>query len=92
MKAIAAILSGFLFGVGLIVSGMTMPARVVGFLDFFGAWDPTLAFVMGGAVSVYAVAFRLNRRRAGPWLEPSFDCVDKTEITARLISGSTLFG
>jgi uncharacterized membrane protein YedE/YeeE len=76
-------LSGLLFAVGLVFGGMTDPARVQGFLDLFGAWDPTLAFVMGGALLVYGLLIRTVRRPP----EPATRVID-----ARLVGGAALFG
>jgi uncharacterized membrane protein YedE/YeeE len=71
MRIVTSLLSGLLFGLGLILSGMTNPAKVLGFLDLAGRWDPSLAFVMGGAVLVGMVAFRLARGAAPPcWAAP----------------------
>ncbi len=86
------LLSGALFGLGLAVSGMADPAKVVGFLDVAGDWDPTLAFVMGGAILVAGPAFRLIFRRRRPVLAGDFDLPVKTEVDARLVGGSALFG
>jgi uncharacterized membrane protein YedE/YeeE len=83
---------GFLFAVGLGISGMTETAKVTGFLDVFGNWDPSLLFVMIGAIGVHAVAYRLIRRRASPLLSPRFHVSAKRELTFRLIAGSMLFG
>lgn len=84
--------SGLLFGAGLTLSGMTDPRRVRGFLDLFGNWDPTLAFVMGGAVIVMALAWRLRNRMAAPVFGEKFSLPDRSDIDARLIIGSALFG
>ena len=84
--------SGLLFGAGLTISGMTDPQRVRGFLDFFGDWDPTLAFVMGGAVLVMAVAWRLRTRMSTPVFGEKFALPDRTDIDAPLVIGSALFG
>jgi uncharacterized membrane protein YedE/YeeE len=85
--------AGALFGAGLLVSGMTQPAKVVGFLDVTSGWDPSLAFVMGGAVLVYAIAFRLVRgRRATPWFEGAFHLPTRRDVDAPLIAGAALFG
>ena len=86
------LLSGSLFGAGLALGGMTDPARVRGFLDLFGDWDPTLAFVMGGAVLVMAVAWRLRERMARPIFAPQFSLPDRSDLTGRLLGGSALFG
>jgi uncharacterized membrane protein YedE/YeeE len=84
--------SGTLFGAGLAVGGMTDPDRVRGFLDLFGAWDPTLAFVMGSAVIVMAIAWRLRERMARPIFADRFSLPDRSDFDARLIAGSALFG
>jgi len=87
-----SLLSGILFGAGLALGGMTDPARVRGFLDLFGAWDPTLAFVMGGAVIVMAVAWRMVARMPQPWLAEAFHLPTRADLTPRLIGGAALFG
>jgi len=88
-----AIAAGALFGAGLIISGMTQPARVVGFLDPISGWDPTLAFVMAGAVAVYALAFRLIRKRRGdPWFDVTFHVPSRTDLDLQLVLGAALFG
>ncbi|KZX51040.1 hypothetical protein A3711_10530 [Erythrobacter sp. HI00D59] len=87
-----SLLSGILFGAGLALGGMTDPARVRGFLDLFGAWDPTLAFVMGGAVIVMAVAWRMVARMRQPWLTEAFHLPTSADLTPRLIGGAALFG
>ena len=84
--------SGMLFGAGLTISGMTDPARVRGFLDIFGNWDPTLAFVMGGAVLVMAIAWRLRARMPRPVFGEKFSLPDRKDLDSRLIAGSILFG
>jgi len=84
--------SGTLFGAGLALGGMTDPARVRGFLDLFGAWDPTLAFVMGGAVIVMAIAWRFQKGMAQPIFADAFALPDRTDLTPRLVGGSALFG
>ena len=83
---------GLLFGVGLIVSGMSNPAKVLNFLDLAGTFDPSLAFVMGGAVLVAFVGFRLVLAREKPLLAPRFQLPTRTDIDARLIVGPALFG
>ena len=81
------------FGAGLTISGMTDPDRVRGFLDLFqGKWDPTLAFVMGGAVLVMAVAWRLRKRIGYPLFAERFVLPDRADLDARMIIGSALFG
>ncbi|MGY0195234.1 DUF6691 family protein [Leptothrix sp. BB-4] len=91
-----ALLAGLVFGLGLIAGGMTDPAKVKGFLDFAGRWDPSLAFVMGGAIAVGLGAFALavRRRRAGEkaWAGNAYEIPGLTAIDARLIGGGVLFG
>jgi uncharacterized membrane protein YedE/YeeE len=92
MPAVAAFLSGLVFGLGLIVSGMANPAKVLGFLDVAGAWDPSLALVMAGAVAVGLAAFALARRRARPLLAAAMQLPTACAIDRRLVAGSLLFG
>ena len=89
---LSSALSGLLFALGLGLAGMTDPAKVLGFLDFAGAWDPSLAFVMGGAMATYAVARRLILKRGTPVLGGSFPTFPKSKPDARLIAGAALFG
>jgi uncharacterized membrane protein YedE/YeeE len=84
--------AGTIFGAGLTVGGMTDPARVRGFLDLFGEWDPTLAFVMGGAVLVMALAWMLQHRMLRPFFAEGFALPDRNDLTPRLVGGSALFG
>ncbi len=86
------LVSGMLFGAGLVVSGMTIPAKVRGFLDFAGAWDPTLVFVMGGAIAVHFVAYRLIRGRSSPVLADGFQIPTRRDIDAKLLAGAAVFG
>lgn len=90
--ALTSLVSGTLFGAGLALGGMTDPARVRGFLDIFGDWDPTLAFVMGGAVIVMAIAWRNVPRMAEPVIAGQFHLPTKSDLTPRLIGGAALFG
>ena len=93
MKAIvSAGAAGLLFALGLGLGGMTDPARVVGFLDFTGAWVPSLAFVMGGALGTHALLRRLILRRRAPVLAPAFPVTTNSRLDARLVGGSALFG
>jgi uncharacterized membrane protein YedE/YeeE len=92
MLILTALLAGLLFGIGLIVSGMANPAKVLGFLDLAGAWDPSLACVMGAAVAVGLVAFRLAGGRAVSLLGAPMRLPPSAAIDRRLIAGSTLFG
>lgn len=92
MRPLASLVSGMVFGAGLTIGGMTDPARVRGFLDLFGNWDPTLAFVMGAALVVMAIAWRIVPGMARPILGESFNIPTKNELTPRLIGGAVLFG
>ena len=93
MKSLmTALLSGLVFGLGLIASGMSNPAKVTGFLDLFGAWDPSLALVMGGAIGVGFFAFRLAARKDKAWNGSLIRLPDTTLIDKRLILGGILFG
>jgi len=95
MKAaryLASLASGLLFGIGLALSGMTRPQKVLGFLDVAGQWDPSLVFVLGGAVIVATLGFRLVRRRATPLFAASFDLPANRSIDAPLAGGALLFG
>jgi uncharacterized membrane protein YedE/YeeE len=89
---IASLLSGLVFGLGLIVSGMANPAKVLGFLDLAGAWDPSLALVMVGAIAVGAVAFAIARLRTRSFIGEPIRLPTATRIDRRLVIGSTLFG
>ena len=85
-------LVGLLFGLGLILAGMTDPAKVIGFLDLAGAWDPSLAFVMGGAIGVGFFAFALARSRTQAFLGGAMQLPDRRDIDAPLVIGSLVFG
>lgn len=89
---IASALAGAIFGIGLMISGMTDTTRVQGWLDIFGDWDPTLAFVLGGAIVPMAVAWRLTRVVASPILGASFPPPPAGMPDRNLVIGSTLFG
>jgi uncharacterized membrane protein YedE/YeeE len=89
---LAAFASGALFGVGLAMSGMTDPTRVLGFLDLFGEFDPTLLFVLGGAVITTTVLFRLVLRRGSPVLASTFQVSNLKHIDRRLVAGAAIFG
>jgi uncharacterized membrane protein YedE/YeeE len=91
-KLLPPAVSGLLFGAGLTISGMTDPERVRGFLDIFGEWDPTLAFVMGGAVIVMAIAWRVQALMTVPVFGKKFSLPDHSDLDGRLIAGSILFG
>ncbi|HEX6839398.1 MAG TPA: DUF6691 family protein [Polyangia bacterium] len=91
MKSAVAFVCGLLFAVGLAVAGMTQPSKVLGFLDIFGGkWDPSLAFVMVGAIGVFAVARALQPRR--PLFERAYPELRRHGIDRRLVAGSILFG
>ena len=93
MKQIFALLSGLLFGLGLIVSGMADPAKVLNFLDLFGRWDPSLAFVMGGAIAVTAPGFSLLfANRQTPYVDQKFRLPTRSDLEPKLITGAALFG
>ena len=92
MRELAALVCGVVFGAGLLVSGMTNPAKVLGFLDLAGRWDPTLAFVMGGALAVNAAAWALTRRREAPLFAAAFALPAERRIDRRLLAGAALFG
>lgn len=90
--SLAALASGLVFGLGLIVSGMTNPAKVIGFLDLFGDWDPSLALVMGSALIVTGVGYRLIWRAGSPWAGAAFQVPKNRQLDARLAAGAALFG
>lgn len=92
MRIILALLSGTLFGAGLVISGMADPGRVRAFLDLFGRWDPTLAFVMGGAIVPMAIAWTVQRRLESPLGNKSFSLPETRGIDTRLSVGAVLFG
>ena len=92
MGAFIGAITGLLFGLGLIVSGMVQPAKVLGFLDLAGAWDPSLALVMAGAIAVGLPAFTLARRRRETFLGLQMQLPQSRVIDRRLVGGSLLFG
>lgn len=92
IRNVVALLAGLVFGLGLWISGMTDPARVLGFLDVTGAWDPTLVFVLGGAVGVTVIAFRFVLARKRPLLDHHFALPHARPIDRALLIGSALFG
>ena len=92
MTLLASLLTGIVFGLGLILSGMASPAKVLGFLDVTGAWDPSLALVMAGAVAVAALAFAVARRRTRSLLGAPLRLTLASGIDRRLLAGSALFG
>jgi uncharacterized protein len=90
--SIAGLVSGVLFGIGLAMSGMTDPRRVLGFLDIFGEFDPTLMYVLGGAVATTMLLFRLVLRRGSPVLADSFHLSNLKHLDRRLLGGAAIFG
>jgi len=91
-NALAALVVGFIFALGLGLSGMTQPQKVIGFLDLFGQWDPSLVFVMIGAILVHFVTYKLIRKKNSPLLSSQWHVPTKKEITPALILGSFIFG
>lgn len=91
-ESVSAFLVGFLFAIGLGISGMTRASKVVGFLDLFGAWDPSLLFVMIGAITVHFFSYRLIRQRSTPLLTSQWHIPSKREITPALVAGAFIFG
>ena len=92
MRMIASLLCGLVFGAGLLISGMVQPTKVLGFLDIFGAWDPSLAVVMAVALAVATPGYVLVKRRVQPLLAGQFSRPGKSEIDAPLLLGAALFG
>ena len=92
MKPLYALLTGLVFGVGIAISRMMNPAKVLNFFDLAGSWDPSLAFVMGGALIVAFIGYRLVWKRGTPVFAERFQIPTATAIDARLVGGSALFG
>lgn len=92
MKVVLAGIAGLVFGVGLLISGMTDPAKVIGFLDITGAWEPALMFVMGGAVVTYALLIRPTLHRGRPWLDTELHLPTRADIDLPLVAGAAIFG
>ena len=92
LKNMIGLLAGLLFGIGLLISGMTDPVKVQGFLDVFGAWDISLALVMGGGLIVALVGVQLAKRQQSSWIGTSIDMPSKTTINKKLLIGAMLFG
>lgn len=92
MSSFLSFIAGLIFGIGLIISGMTNPAKVQGFLDLFGRWDPSLAFVMGGAIAVGLIAFHVAKKRSSTLLGGPMQLPTRRDIDAPLVLGSLLFG
>jgi uncharacterized membrane protein YedE/YeeE len=91
-NSLVALVVGIIFSLGLGLSGMTQPQKVVGFLDLFGNWDPSLIFVMVGAILVHLITFKLITKRPAPVLDSKWHIPQKKEITPALIGGSFIFG
>lgn len=91
-RPLAALAAGLLFGLGLALSGMLDPARVQGFLDVGGAWDPSLVFVLGGAVTVSALGYAVSRGLRAPALAGAFDLPPRRPVDRPLVLGAALFG
>jgi len=92
MNALASLFAGLLFGIGLVISGMTNPAKIIGFLDVTGKWDPSLGFVMAGALLVGTVAFRFANKRQRAMLGNPMNIPTKRDIDRRLVLGNLTFG
>ncbi|MBX2804676.1 MAG: YeeE/YedE family protein [Hyphomicrobiales bacterium] len=92
MRIVTAYLIGLVFGLGISISGMANPAKVLNFFDIAGTWDPSLIFVMGGALIVTFIGYRLVLKRSGPIIEGGFQIPHSRTIDIRLIGGSALFG
>ncbi|WP_150525691.1 DUF6691 family protein [Roseibium sediminis] len=92
LKLLTAFAIGLLFGIGILISGMANPAKVLNFFDLFGTWDPSLAFVMGGALTVSVIGYRLIFRMKKPLLAQSFSLLTRSDLDSRLIGGSAIFG
>jgi uncharacterized membrane protein YedE/YeeE len=92
MKHLVAFAVGLIFGIGLLISGMTQPEKIFGFLDLFGRWDPSLIFVMGGALAISAIGFYLAGKRGKGLLGDPLSLPAKDEIDPRLMTGALVFG
>ena len=92
MLNLSSLLAGLVFGMGLIVSGMANPAKVIGFLDLAGRWDPSLALVMAGAIAVGAIAFAIARTRTASLLDAPMKLPSEQRIDRRLLAGALVFG
>jgi uncharacterized protein len=92
MRFVAPLVCGLIFGAGLLISGMVQPTKVLGFLDIFGAWDPSLAVVMAAALAVSMPGFMLANQRPRPWLAQQYFWPGKSEIDLPLVAGAALFG
>ncbi|MCA1299553.1 DUF6691 family protein [Stappia indica] len=91
-KILVSFLIGLLFGTGIVISGMANPAKILNFFDIAGTWDPSLAFVMGGALVVTAIGYRLVLARKHPLLAEGFSLPTRRDLDARLLGGAAVFG
>ncbi len=92
VRILSAVVAGLVFGTGIALSGMINPAKVLNFFDLTGAWDPSLAFVMGGALIVTAIGYRIVRRRTAPVFDTHFHVPTRRDFDSQLITGSAVFG
>ena len=92
MQIIMALFAGITFGVGIMISGMASPAKVLNFFDIVGSWDPSLMFVMGGALLTTLIGYRLILTRDRPLLAERFHLPDRNDVDVRLIAGAAIFG
>jgi uncharacterized membrane protein YedE/YeeE len=92
MRNLVTFAIGLVFGIGLLASGMNLPAKVLGFLDLFGRWDPSLMFVMGGAIPFAAIGFALARRRGRSVLGEALSLPENKNVDPRLLAGALIFG
>lgn len=92
MMALASFVSGIIFGLGLVASGLINPSKVISFLDLAGGWDPSLAITMAVAVLVTGVGYRMTFRRGTPWLSTKFKLPQTVKVDTRLIAGAVIFG
>jgi uncharacterized protein len=92
MRLVASYLIGLIFGIGISISGMANPAKVLNFFDVAGAWDPSLILVMGGALVVTFIGYRMVLPRSAPMLEAKFQLPSSTKLDGRLIGGAAVFG
>src|SRR3954447_19772199 len=92
MRIVAPLMCGLIFGAGLLISGMVQPAKVLAFLDIFGAWDPSLLVVMAAALAVGSAGYALARRRVQPLFDTRSFWPTATQIDRPLVAGSVLFG
>jgi uncharacterized membrane protein YedE/YeeE len=92
MRLILSYITGLIFGIGISISGMANPAKVLNFFDIAGSWDPSLAFVMGGALIVTFIGYRVVLQRPAPMMDSGFHLPTRKDLDLRLIGGSALFG